>query len=100
MKSKEFIAIAYLAVCCLSVLCFTSCIEEFQPIIKSGPKSYLVVNGFINTKGRTRINLSRTVALTTNTPPPTEAKAQIYIEAENGPRYPLQEIKAGSYWSD
>jgi hypothetical protein len=82
------------------LLALTGCVEAFEPEVLAVPPSYLVVDGFINSQGRTRIKLSRTVALTAYETAPSEKKAQVYIEEEAGTRYALREVAAGYYISD
>ncbi|RIY10077.1 DUF4249 domain-containing protein [Hymenobacter rubripertinctus] len=76
-----------------------SCVEPYAPAIVSAPPSYLVVDGFLNARGSTTIRLSRTTAVASKTAPPAETKAKLFIEQENGPRYPLAETAAGTYVS-
>jgi hypothetical protein len=71
-----------------------------MPEVVNAPTSYLVVDGFINGNGVTRIKLSRTENVAATTTPPVEKGATIYITDNTGSRYPLSEKTSGSYQSD
>ncbi len=76
------------------------CVEAYAPDIISAPPSYLVVDGFINARGVSTIRLSRSAALDAKTIPPAEARATLFIEAQNGgPRFALTETTPGTYVS-
>ena len=83
------------------VLLLAGCVEPYAPSVISVPSTYLVVGGFLNARGRTRIFLSRTTPLATGgrTTPP-EAGASLYMEAQQGTNYQLREIAPGTYVSD
>lgn len=83
---------------CLAAL-LPGCVESYLPDVISTSKSYLVVNGFINSRGTTTISLSRTYDLASTSAPPAETGATVYIEEEAGPRYPLRETSKGTYTS-
>jgi hypothetical protein len=71
-----------------------------MPAVVDAPATYLVVDGFINGNGRTRIKLSRTINISTTTAPAAETKATLTVVDEAGARYVLREISAGFYQSD
>jgi hypothetical protein len=71
-----------------------------MPTVANANASYLVVDGFINGNGVTRIKLSRTVNTTTNTAPPVEKGARLFIVDNTGQRYALTEKISGNYQSD
>jgi hypothetical protein len=81
------------------LLALAGCVDPYMPDVITAPRSYLVVDGFINSQGVTQIKLSRTYNLTDGTPP-VEARATVYIEDEAGGRFPLRETTAGLYLSD
>jgi hypothetical protein len=81
-------------------LLLTGCIEPYAPDVINANRSYLVVDGFINTVGPTTLILSRTYAISSAAAPPVEPKASVYIEEEAGPRYSVREVKPGTYQSD
>ncbi len=85
----------------LVLLGLGGCVDAYLPDVISAPSSYLVVDGFINGNGATRIKLSRTqnTTATTSAPPP-ETKATLYIVSAAGTRYALREQSAGFYQSD
>jgi len=83
---------------CLA-LWLTGCTDPYMPDVVTSPPGYLVVDGFVNSQGITTIKLSRTYAIASPLGPPPETKATVYVEEENGPRYPLREIAAGTYVS-
>lgn len=76
------------------------CIEPFDPDTISEGVNYVVVDGFINSQGVTTIKLSRTADLQAVGAPPAEARARVYVEDDQGARYPLTESRtAGTYTS-
>lgn len=66
----------------------------------SAPTNYLVVDGFINGGGVTRIKLSHTQNIATTTAPPPETRATLFVVSETGTRYLLREQSPGFYRSD
>ncbi|HEX8425932.1 DUF4249 domain-containing protein [Hymenobacter sp.] len=84
---------------CLA-LSLPSCIDPYMPDAISSDKSYLVVDGFINSNGVTTINLSRTYDIQSGAAPPKEGRATVYIEEENGTRNQLRESSPGTYTSN
>ncbi|GAB3878124.1 hypothetical protein GCM10028824_39440 [Hymenobacter segetis] len=82
-----------------SLMVLAGCTDPYLPEAVQNPPSYLVVDGFINSKGVSTIKLTRTYSIGAKTAPPVEAKATMYIEEEGGPRYPLAESPAGTYTS-
>ena len=66
-----------------------SCVDPYEPAIISAPNSFLVVDGYINSKGPTVFRLSRTQNLAEKTPPPPVTEAQVYVEEEGGRRVQL-----------
>jgi hypothetical protein len=77
-----------------------SCVEPYMPAVLDAPASFLVVDGFINGNGRTRIKLSRTANVAATTAPPAEKGAKLFVVNEAGTRYGLTEKTAGFYQSD
>ena len=84
----------------LVLLALGGCIERYMPEVINAPNRYLVVDGFINGNGRTRIKLSRTVNLSVTTAPPAERGASVQVVDNTGLRYMLREQSAGLYVSD
>jgi hypothetical protein len=78
----------------------STCVEPYVPAVLNAPTSYLVVDGFINGNGITRIKLSRTVSLASTATPPVETGAKLFIVDNTGTRYSLTEKTSGSYQSD
>ncbi|WP_231717546.1 DUF4249 domain-containing protein [Hymenobacter sp. DG25A] len=77
------------------------CIDPFEPEVKPQASKALVVDGFINSNGRTTIKLSHTYDLASTNGPVTEDKAQVLIQGEgSGEEYLLREVKLGTYVSD
>ncbi|WP_303312458.1 DUF4249 domain-containing protein [Hymenobacter sp. BT730] len=77
------------------------CIDPFEPEVKVQDTKALVVDGFINSNGRTTIRLSHTYDLESTAGPLTEDKAQVFIQGQgNGEEYLLREVKGGTYVSD
>jgi hypothetical protein len=85
---------------CATSLWLSGCVEPYVPAVVDAPTSALVVDGFINGNGRTRIKLSRTTSLATSTAPPVEKGAKLVVVDDTGQRYALTEKASGSYQSD
>lgn len=89
-----------LAVLWCLALALPGCIDPYMPDVISSTKSYLVVDGFINTRGSTSIKLSRTFDIDSKAAPPIETRATLFIEEEGGARYPVPETSVrGTYTS-
>jgi hypothetical protein len=73
------------------------CVDPYPPDVPAAGQSYLVVDGFINSKGSTVIKLSRTLGLASASAIPAEAKATVYVLDNVGTRYNLTENPAGTY---
>jgi hypothetical protein len=84
----------------LLFLSLSGCIEPYLPEVVDTQTNYLVVDGFINGNGVTRIKLSRTTTVAAATTPPVEKGAKIDIVDDKGVRYALRENTSGSYQSD
>jgi hypothetical protein len=82
------------------LLSLGGCVEPYLPEVVDAPTNYLVVDGFINGNGITRIKLSRTTTVAVTTAPPVEKGAKIDIVDNMGVRYALGENTSGSYQSD
>ncbi|MBO0358299.1 DUF4249 domain-containing protein [Hymenobacter sp. BT186] len=89
-----------LAVLWCLALALPGCIDPYMPDAISTTKSYLVVDGFINSRGSTSIKLSRTFDIDAKTAPPIETRATLFIEEEGGTRYAVPETSVkGTYTS-
>jgi hypothetical protein len=82
------------------LLALVGCVESYLPEVVDSKPNYLVVDGFINGNGVTRIKLSRTTTLATATTPPVEKGARIDIVDNMGVHYALKENTSGNYQSD
>jgi hypothetical protein len=71
-----------------------------MPEVLDTSANYLVVDGFINGNGRTRITLSRTTNTASTSAPPPETGARLTLADDAGARYNLTETSAGRYRSD
>ena len=80
------------------LLLVSSCVDRFQPDVVSTSQRYLVVDGLINLRGVTTVQLSRTRSLSTPTPL-LETKATVTIRDDVGTSYPLTEQAPGTYAS-
>lgn len=72
------------------------CKKPYNPKVINSPRSYLIVEGTINTNDTTTIKLSRTVNLnsaTTSNP----VDANVTVECDNGSNYGLLEVAHGIY---
>jgi hypothetical protein len=89
-----------LAVLWCLTLALSGCIDPYMPDVINNTKSFLVVDGFINSRGSTSIKLSRTFDIAAKTAPPVETRATLFIEEESGTRYPVLESSVkGTYTS-
>lgn len=100
MRTVPIIALPARLVAGLLLLALGGCVDAYVPDVISAPTSYLVVDGFINGNGATRIKLSRTQNIATAAAPTPEAKATVYIQSAAGARYTLRERSPGFYQSD
>jgi hypothetical protein len=82
------------------LLGLAGCVEPYVPAVVDAPTSALVVDGFINGNGRTRIKLSRTTTLASTASPPVEKGAKLFLVDDTGVRYAFTERASGSYQSD
>lgn len=73
------------------------CVDPYPTDLPAAAQSYLVVDGFINSKGSTVIKLSRSLGLASASPIPAETKATVYVLDNVGTRYTLTENPAGTY---
>jgi hypothetical protein len=73
------------------------CVDPYPPDVPAANQSYLVVDGFINSKGSTVIKLSRSLGLASANTIPAETKATVYVLDNTGTRYNLAENPAGTY---
>ena len=71
-----------------------------MPDVVNAPASYLVVDGFINGNGATRLKLSRTLNIAATSAPAPEKGARVFIVDNTGARYALREKSSGFYQSD
>ncbi|SHK06234.1 DUF4249 domain-containing protein [Hymenobacter psychrotolerans] len=81
------------------LLLLSGCIDPYLPEGVGAAPNYLVVDGYLNSRGRSLIQLSRTYRLDQNTAPPRETGATLFIEQQDGPRFPLSETAPGTYTS-
>ena len=98
MQTK--LSLVFRSVVCIALLSLVQCVEPYVPVVLDAPTSFLVVDGFINGNGRTRIRLARTTSLAATATPPVEKGAKLFIVDAAGGRYPLSEQTAGAYQSD
>ena len=82
------------------LLGLVGCVEPYLPDVINAPNRYLVVDGFINGNGATRIKLSRTENVAATALPPVEKGAKLFIVDNTGQRYALTEKTSGNYQSD
>ena len=80
------------------ILLFAQCRERYEPAIKPQETNLLVVQGFINSRGQTQINLSRTTLLS-DSGIAVETGSVVVIEGDDNSVYPLVESGAGTYLS-
>jgi hypothetical protein len=80
----------------LMVVVVMACKKPYNPKVIDSPKSYLVVEGIINTNDTTTIKLSRTVNLSSKvTTNPVDA--DVSVEGDAGDNYGLEKKSAGVY---
>lgn len=73
-----------------------ACRKPYSPRVINSPKSYLVVEGVINTNDTTTIKISRTVNIS-NAHTTNPIAANVSIESDIGESYPLYQTAAGVY---
>jgi hypothetical protein len=100
MRTVPITALPARSVAGLLLLALGGCVDAYVPDVISAPTNYLVVDGFINGNGATRIKLSRTQNIATTDAPTPEAKATVYVQSAAGGRYTLRERSPGFYQSD
>ncbi|MBI3221044.1 MAG: DUF4249 domain-containing protein [Bacteroidetes bacterium] len=75
-----------------------SCLEPYPPPTIDGGTSYLVVDGFLDSKtGSANVKLSRIIPLSSTDVAPAEASAIVKIERNDGTSFTLSERGAGNY---
>jgi len=84
---------------CVAVVLFvTGCIDPYPPPLSKGEVNFLVVDGFLNSgNGVARVKLSRALPLESSARYPTEQKAVVQVEGDNGVIFSLPEVSAGTY---
>src|SRR5687767_12091898 len=75
-----------------------ACIEPFQPPVSDQDARLLVVDAYINSSdGTASARLSRTLPVASPESIPHESAALVWVEDENGIKYPLIETGNGLY---
>jgi hypothetical protein len=97
---QNLVAATFRRIALAGLLATAGCIDSYLPQVASPPTGYLVVDGFINGNGRTRIKLSRSISIAATTTPPVEKNAQLFLLDDTGKSYALTEKTSGSYQSD
>ncbi len=82
------------------LLALAACVDPYMPPVLDANANYLVVDGFLNGNGRTRISLTRTTNTAATSAPPPERGARLTLVDDAGTRYPLTETSPGRYRSD
>lgn len=82
------------------VMIAAGCKESYDPKIPAVKSNYLVVEGFINVNGFTRITLSRTLPLKDTSSFKPELGAQVTIAGEDNSTFNVSESGNGNYISD
>jgi hypothetical protein len=77
-----------------------SCKKPYSPPVINAPNSYLVVEGAINTAGKTAVKLSRTVNISGVSTVSPVTGAIVSIESSDNNTYLLTESTSGAYTSD
>lgn len=85
-----------LALAWVGLLLLGGCVEPYLPSMPASAQNYLVANGFLNSQGVTTIQLSRSLQLTDTKALTPESRANVFIQANGGPRFALTESPAGS----
>ncbi|WP_157741055.1 DUF4249 domain-containing protein [Mucilaginibacter xinganensis] len=78
------------------IILSVGCKKPYNPQVINSPKSYLVVEGVINTNDVSTIKVSKTVNLTSSVTT-NPVQAALTIECDNGNSYSLTEINEGVY---
>ena len=84
---------------CIPVLFYAGCKVPYDPPVNSSKTHYLVVEGYLNGNGETRIKLSRTRTISKGDTAAyiNETGSKLFIEDENNSTFPLTEIGNGNY---
>ncbi|HZX58510.1 MAG TPA: DUF4249 family protein, partial [Mucilaginibacter sp.] len=78
----------------------SGCKKPYVPPVISSNKSYLVIEGLINSGAdSTFIKITRTVKLSSKAAPAPELNAVVTVESDQNNTYPLQEAGNGLYQS-
>src|SRR5437868_7180937 len=86
--------------CILFMFIAFHCREAYNVAPATNGNGVLVVEGILNAKGKTTIQLSRTTRLSDKRIAP-EIGAFLFIEGEtNGTSFPMEEVNAGKYETD
>jgi len=80
----------------LIFLLVAACKKPYNPGAINSPRSYLVVEGVINTNDTTTIKLSRTVNLASGTTV-NPVEGAVSVESDAGESFPLTSVGAGIY---
>lgn len=80
----------------LITVMLVACKKPYNPTVINSAKSYLVVEGVINTNDTTTIKLSRTVNLSAGTTT-NPVEATVRVESDAGEVYPLTSFGPGIY---
>ncbi|MFD0795166.1 DUF4249 domain-containing protein [Mucilaginibacter litoreus] len=92
---KKRLTIPFLLITCFVIL---TCKKPFYPTVQAQSKSYLVVEGFINTgNDSTVVKLSRTVNVSDSTRIKAETGAKVSVIDDTGTSYLLTEVDKGKY---
>ncbi|HEY9005136.1 MAG TPA: DUF4249 domain-containing protein [Ohtaekwangia sp.] len=82
---------------CIGLLA-AACVEPYAPPATESTKSYLVVDGYVNSSdGSATVKLTRSVSLATTTAPPAELNAIVTIEDDQGKSTALTGDTKGNY---
>jgi len=79
------------------IILIGACKEPYDPPAIVEAKSYLVVEGFINIGGETKISLSRSTNLKDTSKIVPERRASVFIENEQNSRMMMSESSPGKY---
>jgi hypothetical protein len=90
------IRIVYIVLVLLAGL-IQSCRDPFEPELRETNLNFLIVEGFIEVEGESKIKLSRSTEVRSTDEPQIEIGARVFLTNEGSETWEFQESEAGTY---
>ena len=74
-----------------------SCRDPFEPELRETNLNFLIVEGFIEVEGESKIKLSRSTEVRSTDEPQIEIGARVFLTNEGSETWEFQESEAGTY---